>query len=109
MVMDPGDAKHLMVVGREVKESTFGPDTTSPCDPSDPTQAPCDNSQSWKKVYDLGTRSHPADPNAGRPTPDQADPQNHGISAQVIGDDAYVGFCGSCDLVKLKQLYHNGI
>ena len=109
MVMDPGDAKHLMVVGREVKESTFGPDTTTPCDPNDPTQAPCDNSTSWTTVYDLGTRQHPGDPNAGRPDPSEADPQNHGTAAQVIGDDAYVGFCGSCDPVKLKQRFHNGV
>src|SRR3954452_25064011 len=118
MVMDPGDAKHLMVVGREVKETTFGPDTTSPCDESDPTQAPCDNSKSWKTVYDLGTQQHPGDANANKPAgdpingpgkPDPADPYNHGISATLIGKDAYVGFCGSCDPVKLKQKFKNGI
>jgi hypothetical protein len=118
MVMDPGDAKHLMVVGREVKETTFGPDTTSPCDESDPTQAPCDNSKSWKTVYDLGTQQHPGDANANKPAgdpingpgkPDPADPYNHGISATLIGKDSYVGFCGSCDPVKLKQKFKNGI
>ncbi|HMC70826.1 MAG TPA: hypothetical protein VKJ07_16835, partial [Mycobacteriales bacterium] len=89
------------------------------CNPNDPTQQPCDNSKSWKYVYDLGTRNHPGDPNANRPqapapglaapAPDRSDPVNHGTAAQLIGDDMYVGFCGSCDPVKLAQRFHNGI
>src|SRR6185503_15036209 len=106
MVMDPTDANHIVVVGREFAESTFGPDTTSPCDETDPTAQPCDNSKSWHYSYNLGTQQHPGDATAeSSPT----DPDNHGISAQVIGDDAYVGFCGSCDPVKLKQRFKNGV
>ena len=38
MVMDPGDAKHIVAAGRDIAETTAGPDTTT-CrpDPSDPT------------------------------------------------------------------------
>ena len=89
MVMDPTDARHIMAVGREIAEKTDGPD-----------------SGDWTFSYDLGTRSKPGDKAAA---PGEDDPNNHGTAAQVIGDDAVVGFCGSCDPVKLRQRFRNGL
>jgi hypothetical protein len=89
MVMDPKDPRHIMTMGREIVDKRDGPD-----------------SGKWTTLYDLGTRSHPGDATAKAT---QDDPNNHGTAAQVIGNDAVVGFCGSCDPVKLKQRFHNGI
>jgi hypothetical protein len=47
--MDPLDADHLMIGGRDVEETTAGPATTS---------------SSWKKVFDLGTQKHRGDASA---------------------------------------------
>jgi hypothetical protein len=47
--MDPNDANHLMIGGRQVEETTQGVDTTS---------------DSWKTVFDLGTQKHPGDASA---------------------------------------------
>src|SRR3954465_5484492 len=48
-VLDPADSRHLLVAGREVKETVWGPD---PADPG------------WSTSYDLGTRLHRGDANA---------------------------------------------
>jgi hypothetical protein len=54
--MDPADANHLMIGGRDVEETTDGPATSA---------------SSWKKVFDLGTQKKPGDANAGSdPTAD---------------------------------------
>lgn len=45
--MDPNDANHLIIAGRDVEERTTGP------------------SGNWSKVYDLGTQKKPGDVNAG--------------------------------------------
>jgi len=47
--MDPNDANHLMIGGRQVEETTQGVDTTS---------------DTWKTVFDLGTQKHPGDASA---------------------------------------------
>jgi hypothetical protein len=78
-----------MAVGREIAEKTDGPDSAD-----------------WTFSYNLGTRTKPGDKAA---TAGEDDPDNHGTAAQVIGDDAVVGFCGSCDPVKLRQRFKNGI
>ncbi|MDX6687357.1 MAG: hypothetical protein QOF86_3485, partial [Baekduia sp.] len=48
--MDPADANHLMIGGRDIEETTAGPATSS---------------SSWKKVFDLGTQQHRGDAAAG--------------------------------------------
>ena len=55
--MDPNDANHLMVGGRQVEETTQGPDTSA---------------SSWKTVYDLGTQKHPGDAGASAASDDPA-------------------------------------
>ena len=47
--MDPNDAKHLVIGGRNVFETTTGPDTSG---------------DTWAEVYDLGTQKHPGDASA---------------------------------------------
>jgi hypothetical protein len=91
LVMDPKNAKHILTGGRQIAETTIGPDTTT--------------STGWKNVYDLGVRSSPGD--GGKATAD--DPANHVVSLAVDGANVYAGFCGSCDPVKLHQKFHGGL
>jgi hypothetical protein len=110
LVQDPLDYKHIAIAGRQVLESTSWTDTTFNChkDPggssSDPTCGDIDTD--WNPVFDLGTQKHPGDKDA-EATDD--DPGNHAISQAVYGPNQYVGFCGSCDPVKLHQRFHSGI
>ncbi|MEA2423298.1 MAG: hypothetical protein QOF55_2397 [Thermoleophilaceae bacterium] len=116
MVMDPSDAKHILAGGRDIAETTSGPDTTT-CknpDPTDPTScSPSDTD--WKYVFNLGTMKHPGDPNAqASDKPAKADgtnaddAPNHASAAALNGANAYVGFCGDCDPVKRHRVFHNG-
>jgi photosystem II stability/assembly factor-like uncharacterized protein len=117
MVMDPGDAKHILAGGRDIAETTAGPDTTTcKTDPSDPTSCqPPQIETDWKYVFNLGTMKHPGDPNATASSdPAKADgtnaedAPNHASAAALNGANAYVGFCGDCDPVKRHRVFHNG-
>src|SRR4051812_2949296 len=112
MVMDPGDAKHIVAGGRDIAETTSGPDTTT-CPTGDPSCVPADTD--WKYVYNLGTMKHPGDPDAEASSdPVQSDGSgaedapNHASAAAVNGANIYVGFCGDCDPVKRHRVFHNG-
>ena len=89
--MDPTDADHLVIGGREIMETTRGAGTSS---------------SSWKKVFDLGTRTHPgkADAEAGT-----GDPVNAESAIDVRGDNIYVGYCGYCDIVTGGVPFGSGI
>jgi hypothetical protein len=91
LVMDPHNAKHILTGGRQIAETTVGPATTT--------------SSGWKNVFDLGVKSSPGD--GGKATAD--DPANHVVSLAVDGPNAYAGYCGSCDPVKLHQKFHGGL
>ncbi|HEX8123538.1 MAG TPA: hypothetical protein VF549_19970 [Solirubrobacteraceae bacterium] len=54
--MDPNDPKRLVMGGRDVEETTAGSETES---------------DTWTKVYDLGTRKHPGDPDADASSDDE--------------------------------------
>ncbi|HEV2812945.1 MAG TPA: hypothetical protein VGW10_06805 [Solirubrobacteraceae bacterium] len=56
--MDANDPKHLVTAGRDVRETTAGPDTTS---------------ATWSKPFNLGTREKPGDAAA---TASSSDPNN---------------------------------
>jgi hypothetical protein len=112
MVMDPHKAKHILAAGRDIAETTSGPDTTT-CQPGDPSCTPSDTD--WKYVYNLGTMKHPGDPNASASSqPARADgtnaddAPNHASAAALNGANAYIGFCGDCDPVKRHRIFHNG-
>ncbi len=66
--MDPNNADHLMIGGRDIEETTEGPNTTS---------------GTWTKVYDLGTQQHPGDPIA---TSAGDDPDNQLSAVDVLSE-----------------------
>jgi hypothetical protein len=71
--MDPNDANHLMIGGRDVEETDAGTATTA---------------DSWAKVYDLGTRGHPGDASA---TSSASDPDNQLSAVDTLSFDAGSG------------------
>lgn len=92
--MDPADANHLMIGGRDVEETTAGPATTS---------------ASWRKVFDLGTQQHRGDASA---TASATDPDNQlsavdvrsvpgaggGATGPHTADQRYTGGAGTIPL-----------
>jgi hypothetical protein len=107
LVMDPRNGKHVMDAGRDIAETTAGTNTTVGCSSGSDPQKDCAPTD-WKYVYDLGTRSHPGDPNAVSDTPTDTDPPNHATTAWLDGPRAYIGFCGDCDPVKRHRKFENG-
>lgn len=91
--MDPTDADHLITAGNEVVETVNGPQTGT-------------SGKEWKQVYDLGTASKPGDPEA---SPSAADPANGMSAIDLVSDAAYVGFCGTCDILNTPAPFKNGI
>ena len=65
--MDPRDAQHLMIGGRQVLETTAGPGTTA---------------STWTQPFDLGTQQHPGDTKA---TSSATDPDNQLSAVDVLG------------------------
>ena len=79
-VMDPTNAAHLMTAGTDVFESTFGSDTQQ-MDPSDDVCL----MDCWANVFDLSSGS---------------DSSAQMSALALYGNNAYVGFCGPCDLLN---------
>jgi photosystem II stability/assembly factor-like uncharacterized protein len=99
--MDPTDANHLLTGGRDIEETTEGPDTVTCVDPT------CALIQThWQKVYDLGTQKHPGD--AGASSADD-DPDNQTSAVDTNGDNAYIGYCGFCDVITQGVPFANGL
>lgn len=88
--MDPLNADHLVVAGREVAETLEGPQTSSGM--GEGTQ--------WRKVYDLGTKTQPGNAEAVATTDD---PNNSMSAVDVVGDAVYVAFCGNCDTLNKRR------
>jgi photosystem II stability/assembly factor-like uncharacterized protein len=89
--MDPLDAKHLMIGGRDIRETTLGAGTAS---------------STWKTVYDLGTQKHRGDASA---VAADDDPANRLSAVDLQGKSAYIGFCGWCDVITQGTPFKNGI
>jgi hypothetical protein len=89
--VDPVDPDHVMVAGNEVVESGSGPST---------------GADDWAQVYDLGTAKHPGDKSA-KQTADDAN--NIQTAIKVIGSNAYVGYCGVCDVIADSRPFRSGI
>jgi hypothetical protein len=110
LVQDPDNYKHILTGGRQIVESTDWVKTTFNChkDPGGASTDPTcpDGDTDWKPVFDLGTHAHPGDKAA---TASKDDPGNHVVAMRVRGASVYAGFCGSCDPVKLHQVFHTGI
>ncbi|HUR15301.1 MAG TPA: hypothetical protein VM097_12500 [Mycobacteriales bacterium] len=97
-VMDVTSAKHLVVGGREIKETLNGKASGG----------------GWVTVFDLGTRQHPGDADAGTLPLVGADPTttetNNQMSAvDTRGDATYAGYCGFCDIVTGGTPFSSGI
>jgi hypothetical protein len=71
--MDPNNANHLMIGGRDIEETTDGPNTTS---------------GSWTKVFDLGTQQHPGDASASSPTGGDPDNQLSALDLRSVQSSA---------------------
>src|SRR4051812_30463711 len=89
--VDPQDAEHVLTAGREIVETGSGAGR---------------GADDWAKVFALGTVAHRGDANA---TATDADPTNSMSAIALNGDNAYVGFCGVCDVLNQKVPFHNGI
>jgi hypothetical protein len=91
--MDPKDARHLLIGGRDIYERRTGPTGT------------------WNKVYDLGTRLQPGNAAAVADTSNvnNANANNSTSATDLYGANAYLGFCGACDIVTGTRPFHSGI
>src|SRR5438094_5128625 len=78
--MDPTNADLLLTAGTAVYESTFGPDTQQ-MDPGDNTCL----MDCWANVFDMSSGGN-------------GNAEVSGLALQ--GNNAYVGFCGPCDLLN---------
>jgi hypothetical protein len=88
--IDPLDANHVMVAGNEVVEAGSGPST---------------GGEDWTQVYDLGTAKHP-----GTSTEESAsDAANVQTALDLNGAQAYVGYCGVCDVLADGRPFKSGI
>jgi hypothetical protein len=100
--MDPLNPKHLVTGGRQVLDSTAGPNTASSSN-----GLTVDPGSDWQQVFDLGSRQSPGDPNATGSAP--ANAENQVSALAVRGAAEYAGYCGDCDPVKDHSLFGNGI
>jgi photosystem II stability/assembly factor-like uncharacterized protein len=101
-VMDNLNSRHLVVGGREIKETKNG-------------------ASDWVTVFDLGTQQHPGDADAGKgvlgplpvlgtdPTALSPEINNQMSAVDTRGDATYVGFCGYCDIVTGGVPFKSGI
>jgi photosystem II stability/assembly factor-like uncharacterized protein len=99
-VMDLTDSRHLVIGGRDIKETKDGAGT-------------------WTKVFDLGTQQHPGDASAGTSPLDSVPVVGNPLGSSEInnqmsavdtrGDSTYVGFCGYCDIVTGGVPFNSGI
>jgi hypothetical protein len=90
-VLDPLDVDHLILAGNEVLETGSGPGTSTP---------------DWVTVFDLGTAQHPGDVDAGETDTDAI---NQMTALDLIGANAYVGFCSACDVLNEPRPFLNGL
>src|SRR5439155_21587036 len=90
-VMDPLDPLHLMTAGRQVVETGSRPGTSR---------------DDCVKLFDLGTEFHRGSSTA---EPADTDPVNQMTAVDLVGSNAYVGFCGTCDVLNAHTRFLSGI
>jgi photosystem II stability/assembly factor-like uncharacterized protein len=83
LVMDPLNAKHLLSGGRQIVETTSGPNTAS------------SSATDWKTVFDLGKSRRHVD--------------NQVSAIAVRGNNVYAGYCGGCDPVRDHVKFFSGL
>ncbi len=89
--VDPRDPNHVIIAGKEVVETGAGPATSG---------------DDWHKVFDLGTAQHPGSGSAQESASDAANSQT---AIDLYGANAYVGYCGTCDVLEDKRPFRSGI
>jgi hypothetical protein len=102
--VDPKLANHFLTAGRDIEESMSGYHCVL-MGVADPTHQ-CAAYDNWTKVYDLGTAQHPGDASAASSS---SDPDNQASALDVNGDNAYIGYCGYCDVVTQGVPFARGI
>ena len=83
LVMDPQDPDHLLTGGRQIVETTSGPQTGS------------SSATDWKTVFGLGQSKRGVD--------------NQVSAIGVRGKDVYAGYCGGCDPVRDHAKFFSGL
>ncbi|MHB8572907.1 MAG: hypothetical protein ACYDAY_08130 [Candidatus Dormibacteria bacterium] len=114
--MDPLNPKHLVIGGRNVVETTAGPNTTvattqcvgnwntplvqQVCEGGLPAVQP--QSTDWTNVFDLGTTGHAGQASA---TSDATHPNMTTSAIAISGQNVYVGYCnGGCSPTQSYRL-----
>jgi len=87
LVMDPKNSNHVLTGGKQIVETTDGPNVTSPSIPAAPTD--------WKTVMNLGKSKR-------RVT-------NQVSAIAVRGRNVYAGYCGGCDVVRDNVRFFAGL
>jgi len=83
LVMDPRNPKHLLTGGRQLVETTSGPQTGASSDTD------------WKEVFDLGKSKRGI--------------ENQVSAFAVDGKNVYAGYCGGCDPVRDHVKFFSGL
>jgi photosystem II stability/assembly factor-like uncharacterized protein len=89
--LDPTDPNHLMTAGNQIDETGSGPGTST---------------SDWAVVYDLGTAKHPGEAAAA---PSADDPGNSMSAVDLYKANAYVGYCGVCNVLDVNSPFKSGI
>ena len=117
-VMDKTNAKHLVIGGRDIEETTAGPDTNKPLytDPVAGEAVPDPNAPAFTKVFDLGSLKDPGNKPCTQALPlpgcEPINSTNPALAESAVdtrGNSTYVGYCGFCDIVTGGLPFHSGI
>jgi photosystem II stability/assembly factor-like uncharacterized protein len=94
LTLDPKNADHLQVAGREVMQTPYPYSMHCFPDPSIPYAA-CQTFDNWTTVFDLGT-----DPWLGK--------NRSSTAADMFGDSSYAGYCGPCS-ARSTAMFRSGL
>jgi hypothetical protein len=94
LTLDPKNADHLQVAGREVMQTPWPYSAHCYPDPTIPYAA-CPAFDNWTTVFDLGT-----DPWLAK--------NRSATAADLYGDYAYAGYCGPCS-ARSTAMFHSGL
>jgi hypothetical protein len=87
IAMDPKEPDHLVSGGKQIVETTDGPNTTSP------GITPADTD--WQTVFNLRKSKRKV--------------KNQLSAVDIRGRNVYAGYCGGCDVVRDKVKFFSGI
>jgi hypothetical protein len=94
LTLDPKNADHLQVAGREVMQTPYPYSAHCYPDPTIPYAA-CPAFDNWTTVFDLGT-----DPWLAK--------NRSATAADLYGDYGYAGYCGPCS-ARSTAMFHSGL